>query len=166
MRRPARSICDRSCRRLRPNDGAKLESLAGDLYSAVFAVGGTVSGEHGDGMSRSAFLRAEYGELYRVFQRIKEIFDPRNVLNPGKIVGASEAIPTDQIRPLAASAVEFVPLQLHWTADTLLKEAVGCNGCGMCKTQSPDTRMCPFFRADPREAASPRAKANVLAGPV
>ncbi len=145
-----------------PNDGAKLESLAGDLYAAVFAVGGTVSGEHGDGMSRSAFLRAEYGELYRVFQQIKEIFDPRHVLNPGKIVGANEAIPTEQIRPLAASAVEFVPLQLHWTADTLLKEAVGCNGCGMCKTQSPDTRMCPFFRADPREAASPRAKANVL----
>lgn len=145
-----------------PNDGAKLEALAADLYSAVFAVGGTVSGEHGDGMSRSAFLRAEYGELYHVFQRIKEIFDPRHVLNPGKIVGANEAIPKEQIRPLAASAVEFVPLQLRWSPDALLKESVACNGCGMCKTQSPETRMCPFFRSDPREAASPRAKANVL----
>jgi FAD/FMN-containing dehydrogenase/Fe-S oxidoreductase len=145
-----------------PNDGAMLEALAADLYSAVFAVGGTVSGEHGDGMSRSAFLRAEYGELYHVFERIKDIFDPRHVLNPGKIVGATEVIPKEHIRPLAASAVEFVPLQLRWSADTLLKESVGCNGCGMCKTQSPETRMCPFFRADPREAASPRAKANVL----
>jgi|HubBroStandDraft_6_1064221.scaffolds.fasta_scaffold01363_5 FAD/FMN-containing dehydrogenase/Fe-S oxidoreductase len=145
-----------------PNDGGKLEALAADLYSAVFAVGGTVSGEHGDGMSRSAFLRAEYGELYRVFERIKEIFDPRNVLNPGKIVGANETIPKDQIRPLAASAVEFVPFQLRWNADALLKESVGCNGCGMCKTQSPESRMCPFFRAEPREEASPRAKANVL----
>ncbi len=71
-----------------PADGGKLEALATDLYAAVFAVGGTVSGEHGDGLSRSAFLRAEYGELYRVFQRIKEIFDPQNLLNPGKIVGA------------------------------------------------------------------------------
>ena len=145
-----------------PADGGKLESLAADLYAAVFAVGGTVSGEHGDGMSRSAFLRAEYGELYRVFQRIKEIFDPQNLLNPGKIVGANEAIPRDQIRPLADSAVEVVPFQLRWNADALLKEAVGCNGCGMCKTQSLEARMCPFFRAEPREEASPRAKANVL----
>ncbi len=44
-------------------------------------------------MSRSSFLRAEYGELYHVFQRIKEIFDPRHVLNPGKIVGADESDP-------------------------------------------------------------------------
>jgi FAD/FMN-containing dehydrogenase/Fe-S oxidoreductase len=145
-----------------PADGGKLEALAADLYAAVFAVGGTVSGEHGDGMSRSAFLRAEYGELYRVFQHVKEIFDPRNVLNPGKIVGAKEAIPRDDIRPLAAAPVEFVPFQLRWNADTLLKEAVGCNGCGMCKTQSPESRMCPFFRAEQREEASPRAKANVL----
>ena len=49
---------------LSPLDGGRLEALAADLYAAVFAVGGTVSGEHGDGMSRSAFLRAEYGELY------------------------------------------------------------------------------------------------------
>jgi FAD/FMN-containing dehydrogenase/Fe-S oxidoreductase len=145
-----------------PADGGKLEALATDLYAAVFAVGGTVSGEHGDGLSRSAFLRAEYGELYRVFQRIKEIFDPQNLLNPGKIVGAQEAIPRDLIRPLAASAVDVVPFQLRWNADSLLKESVGCNGCGMCKTQSPEARMCPFFRAEPREESSPRAKANVL----
>ena len=70
--------------------------------------------------------------------------------------------PRDHIRPLAAGAVEVVPFQLRWNADALLKESVGCNGCGMCKTQSPEARMCPFFRAEPREESSPRAKANVL----
>jgi FAD/FMN-containing dehydrogenase/Fe-S oxidoreductase len=145
-----------------PLDGPKLEALAHDLYAAVFAVGGTISGEHGDGMSRSAFLRTEYGQLYRVFEDIKEIFDPKHLLNPGKIVGNDVRWPRDQIRPTAARVAETVPLQLRWTERELLDEALTCNGCGQCKTQSAGSRMCPFFRIESREEASPRSKANVL----
>ena len=39
-----------------------------------------------------------------------------------------------------------------------------CNGCGACRSTSPDVRMCPIFRFSPREEASPRAKANLCAG--
>jgi FAD/FMN-containing dehydrogenase/Fe-S oxidoreductase len=146
-----------------PADGAKLEALARDLYAAVFAVGGTVSGEHGDGMSRSAFLRTEYGQLYRVFEETKEIFDPKHVLNPGKIVGNDVRWPREHIRPTcSAHAAEPVPLQLRWSERALLEEALTCNGCGQCKTQSTGSRMCPFFRIESREEASPRSKANVL----
>ena len=42
--------------------------------------------------------------------------------------------------------------------------ARACNGCGTCRTTSPDTRMCPIFRMNPREEASPRAKANLVRG--
>ncbi len=42
-------------------DGHKIEAIARDLYQAVFAVGGTISGEHGDGLSRTAFIRSQYG---------------------------------------------------------------------------------------------------------
>ena len=145
-----------------PAEGPKLEALARDLYAAVFAVGGTVSGEHGDGMSRTAFLRTEYGQLYRVFEEVKEIFDPKHVLNPGKIVGNDVRWPREQIRPTASGLAEPVPLQLRWSEKELLDEALTCNGCGQCKTQSPGSRMCPFFRIESREEASPRSKANVL----
>jgi FAD/FMN-containing dehydrogenase/Fe-S oxidoreductase len=145
-----------------PADGPKLEALARDLYAAVFAVGGTISGEHGDGMSRSPFLRSEYGQLYRVFEEIKEIFDPKHVLNPGKIVSDDVRLPRDYIRPTNIGLSEPVPLQLRWTEQELLSEVLSCNACGLCKTQSPGSRMCPFFRIESREEASPRSKANVL----
>ncbi|HXY33933.1 MAG TPA: anaerobic glycerol-3-phosphate dehydrogenase subunit C [Planctomycetaceae bacterium] len=145
-----------------PLEGPKLEALAHDLYAAVFAVGGTVSGEHGDGMSRTAFLRTEYGQLYRVFEDIKQIFDPKHVLNPGKIVANDVRWPREHIRPSAPRQGEPVALQLRWTERELLDEALTCNGCGQCKTQSAGSRMCPFFRIESREEASPRSKANVL----
>ncbi len=46
----------------------------------------------------------------------------------------------------------------------MTEESGRCNGCGVCRTQSPDLRMCPFFRVDPTEEASPRSKANVARG--
>lgn len=47
-----------------PGEGGRLEAIARDLYRHVVAVGGTISGEHGDGFSRTAFLRTQYGPLY------------------------------------------------------------------------------------------------------
>ena len=54
--------------------------LAEDLYQAVFDVGGTISGEHADGLSRTPFVRRQYGELYSAFREVKRIFDPHNNL--------------------------------------------------------------------------------------
>ncbi len=143
-------------------DGTRLESLARDLYQAVRSVGGSISGEHGDGLARTAFIRSQYGPLYKVFQQIKDIFDPHNLLNPGKIISDDAHITAKNFRPPAKAAPEFVELQLNWTPDQMTEEAGRCNGCGVCRTQSPDMRMCPFFRIDPVEEASPRSKANVL----
>ena len=64
------------------------QRLAADLYEAVFDVGGTISGEHGDGLSRTPFIERQYGELYPLFAaRSSGSSTPMNVLNPGKIVG-------------------------------------------------------------------------------
>ncbi len=69
-----------------PADLAKLAPLAADLYREVLDVGGTISGEHAAGLSRTAFIRQQYGPLADVFVDVKRIFDPQNLLNPGKIV--------------------------------------------------------------------------------
>ncbi len=190
-----------------PDDLRKLEALADDLYQEVREAGGTISGEHGDGLSRTPFIRQQYGELYPVFREVKRIFDPHNVLNPGKIISDEQDSLTKYIRPSllrppanggflhAATPTEItasptvdpaislvaeveavaknvagvtepppqvVELQLTWNMAEIAKTAASCNGCGGCRAQTADVRMCPIFRISPIEEASPRAKANLM----
>ena len=142
-------------------DGRVIESIANDLYEEVFRIGGSISGEHGDGLVRSPYVQKQYGPLYRVFQQVKEVFDPHNILNPGKILGSTDGSVQTNLR-VPAEPQNLVELQLEWSPDRVADEANQCNGCGVCRTQEDHLRMCPFFRIDPIEEASPRAKANVL----
>lgn len=164
-------------------DVQKIQDLATDLYEAVFAVQGTISGEHATGLSRTQFIRQQYGELYDVFREVKRIFDPRNVFNPGHVIGDDAGLMLRNLRPAAMSALpptaatngETVPaeepprkpvieLQLAWSPGEMAAMTRNCNGCGTCRLQSSDTRMCPVFRFAPAEEASPRAKANLMRG--
>ena len=53
----------------------------------VISIGGSITGEHGDGLARSEFVKLQYGsEVYSIFKKIKKEFDPKNILNPDKIV--------------------------------------------------------------------------------
>lgn len=154
----------------------KLQQLAIDLYAEVDRVGGVLSGEHGDGLSRTWFGRKHFGEMYSVFREVKRIFDPQNIFNPGKVVADAPQPPTKNLRPLQAVTADkvdddkevnhppaqpFEPL-LIWNNGEFTYENRNCNGCGRCRTQSLDERMCPVFRALPAEEASPRAKANIM----
>ena len=73
-------------------DVQKLEELAADVYPETLALGGTISGEHGDGLSRTPFVRQQYADLYYVFRELKRIFDPAGILNPGKIVARNRFV--------------------------------------------------------------------------
>lgn len=158
-------------------DVRTMQALAEDLYEQVLAVGGTISGEHADGLSRAPFVARQYGELYPVFREVKRIFDPQYILNPGKKLGD---IPDSLTRNLRhAAPVSLVPVeeaaaaidvpqtpiiawQLNWNLDQLADAAAQCNGCGACRSQASSVRMCPIFRISPSEEASPRAKANMM----
>jgi Fe-S oxidoreductase/FAD/FMN-containing dehydrogenase len=179
-----------------PADVAKMQALADDLYEEVFKIGGTISGEHGSGLSRTAYLRKQFGPLFDVFRELKRIFDPHNIFNPGKVVTDTPQAMTAHLRNVpqngfalysstkttanrpssaaaqkagvaavelseAAEDIRPLPLQLIWDG-RLPMVAAACNGCGRCRTQSPDARMCPIFRFAPSEEASPRAKANLM----
>ena len=159
-----------------PQQVQTMESLASDLYELVFAVGGTISGEHGAGLSRTPFIRRQTGELYDAYCEVKRIFDPEGVLNPGKIVNGAGHL-TDHLRPLQPAPVEaeasetadpappeLIDLQLRWSDDEIEHTARSCNGCGACRSQAAGVRMCPVFRFAPSEEASPRAKANLMRG--
>jgi FAD/FMN-containing dehydrogenase/Fe-S oxidoreductase len=160
------------------DDVRKLEGLTSDLYAEVFDIGGTISGEHGDGISRTPFVRQQYGPLYEVFREIKTIFDPLNILNPGKIITEGSPSVVQNLRPMSGLAASKgsatapadngvaltppVELHLNWNLQQLTDAANRCNGCGACRSELPDVRMCPIFRVLPAEEASPRAKANLL----
>ncbi len=170
-----------------PDDIRKMQLVAPAVYEEVLAVGGTISGEHGDGLSRTWFVRRQYGPLYDVFRDVKRIFDPQNILNPGKVVADVPQPLTKNLRQVTMQAaeptVEFsdavakvvdavappiplpqVPFELHlnWDDRDIMQTTRNCNGCGRCRTTSSDARMCPIFRMQPEEEASPRAKANMV----
>lgn len=144
-----------------PEDQARLIPLAEELYEAVWARGGTISGEHGDGLSRTPYVRRQFGELYPVFQEIKAAFDAAGSLNPGKKLGDDPHQLARHLRPPASRLIE---LQLNWQPGEFESTVRACSGCGACRAQTSDVRMCPVFRIAPQEESSPRAKANVLRG--
>ncbi len=162
------------------DDVATLETLAAELYEKVWLLGGTISGEHGDGLSRTPFLSGQFGPLMNVFRELKQIFDPQGLLNPGKVVPLAPTRMTHNLRPMTMHQAQQAAtdaaaetnsrtegpfaLQLRWQPEELMDAARLCNGCGACRSTSPDVRMCPIFRLSPREEASPRAKANLVRG--
>jgi len=159
-----------------PGQLRTMQTLAAEIYREVFAVHGTISGEHGDGLSRTQFVHQQYGDLYRVLRELKRIFDPRNILNPGKIIGDDPFLLTRYLRPHSPKSLQiitpeeedssqsYLKLQLDWQPHEIMQAVKGCNGCGNCRTEQPGARMCPIFRFAPAEEASPRAKANLLRG--
>ncbi len=162
-----------------PADVTRMAQLASDLYDEVLALGGTISGEHGAGLSRTPFIRRQYGPLADVFREVKHIFDPHNILNPGKIVSDDPDLLVRNLRRLApepatngqGDSVAEPPAvqpaapqtwQLNWTGEEISQAARDCNGCGGCRSQLSEVRMCPIFRFAPAEESSPRAKANLM----
>jgi FAD/FMN-containing dehydrogenase/Fe-S oxidoreductase len=145
----------------RAEDRGRLRDFASALYDEVLAVGGTISGEHGLGISRSSFLRRQYGPLYPVFEQIKRIFDPANLFNPGKVLNDDADLIIRHLRPSGDPRVDKGQLQLPWEPLEVLETSSTCNGCGSCRAADPG-RMCPVFRVHRGEEASPRAKANTL----
>lgn len=65
-----------------------IDAVASEVTDLTISLGGTLSGEHGDGFVRTPFLERLYGvEIYGLFKKVKEAFDPDNIFNPGKIIG-------------------------------------------------------------------------------
>jgi FAD/FMN-containing dehydrogenase len=71
-------------------DRQKMFKVMDEYYALIVQLGGTTSGEHGDGRIRAPYLRYVYGsEVYAVMQKVKAIFDPYELLNPGVKFGSS-----------------------------------------------------------------------------
>jgi D-lactate dehydrogenase (cytochrome) len=74
---------------LDPDDAgsiAQADALNGAVVADALARGGTCTGEHGIGYGKLAYLEQQHGDLVPLFRGIKQLFDPRGILNPGKVV--------------------------------------------------------------------------------
>lgn len=71
------------------SERAKIKPAMDEVYDLVLRYGGSTTGEHNDGLVRSAYLPKMFGPLvYKLFESVKQIFDPHGVMNPGKKIGA------------------------------------------------------------------------------
>ena len=141
---------------------AKYRSFVEDAAHLVTGYGGSLSGEHGDGQQRGELLPIMFGEnIIGAFNELKEIFDPNNRMNPGKVVHP---------RPLDAD--------LRWGADyrpaepptkfaypdddhRFSRAANRCVGVGKCRGHESGV-MCPSYRATGEEEHSTRGRARLL----
>jgi len=147
----------------KPEQVQKMRSIANDVFSLAWSLGGTISGEHADGLVRAAFVRRQYGEeFYELLCGIKRIFDARGVLNPGKIINDDAEVMTRHLRAENEIIAERLKSELEFGKDELLLELEQCSGCGVCLSTEQQARMCPVFRAMGEELGSSRAKVNVL----
>jgi glycolate dehydrogenase FAD-linked subunit len=68
-----------------------IQNLAEDIFNRVIRSGGTISGEHGDGLARTRYIEYMYtGEIVSLFKEVKRLFDPKYIMNPGKKVTQSQ----------------------------------------------------------------------------
>jgi len=82
-----------------PRVRAIIPELSAKVYGLVVQYGGSITAEHNDGLIRTPYLKAMYGErVYALFEETKKIFDPRNIFNPGKKVGADLAYAMSHIK--------------------------------------------------------------------
>jgi len=147
-----------------PADLDKMEGIANEVYDLLISLGGSISGEHGDGLSRTQFLIKQFGpELYQVFHEVKDLFDPLHIMNPGKIVYNTDPhLVRHNLRHGPGIHAEKRLGNLVWVPGELERESEQCNGCGECRAIERAVTMCPVFKPTLDETASPRAKGNLM----
>jgi FAD/FMN-containing dehydrogenase/Fe-S oxidoreductase len=148
----------------RAEDLQKFRQIADDVSALVLQFKGSLAGEHGVGIARTEFIKAQVGdELYRLMKEIKSSFDPNNLFNPGKIISDGRYKIDKHLRWGADYELKlpFEP-QLAFAARdaSFTGNLEQCNGCGGCLKQTPT--MCPTFLATGEEIMSTRGRANAI----
>ena len=139
----------------------RMVRIAERVSDLVLEFGGSLSGEHGDGIVRGVFTEKMFGpKLYQAFRDFKRVFDPQGIMNPGKIVDCPPLAENLRFSP------SWKPMQLDTYFDFsrdggIAEHAEMCNGQGACR-QTFGGQMCPSYMATRDEEHSTRGRANAL----
>lgn len=148
-------------------DADKMRAIALEAFELVKKYGGSHSGEHGDGISRSEFNPIMFGKpLTEAFRNLKSILDPEGLFNPGKIIDAPAMNTRELFRFAPGYRVDDFETHLDWSswpgnAQGFQGAVEMCNNNGACRKLKGGV-MCPSFRATRDEKDSTRGRANTL----
>jgi Fe-S oxidoreductase len=145
-----------------PGGKEMLLGIFNEVADLVHQYGGTIAGEHGDGLARSWLIEKLFGkELTGAFREVKAAFDPKGIMNPGKIVDA-QASPLENLRYGVPTVTEPIRPALDFGRDGGFAFAIEmCNGNGQCRKLDAGT-MCPSYQATRNDLHSTRGRANAL----
>jgi Fe-S oxidoreductase len=140
-----------------------MKAMAEDIAKLVAKYKGSLSGEHGDGRARAPYMHHIFGQqVVQLFEQVKDLFDPKGIFNPGKIVRAKPIEEGLRFDPsYTKTEVETV---FKWRKELGFIEATEmCNGAGVCRKLSlSGGTMCPSYMATREEKDSTRGRANIF----
>ena len=149
---------------MKEQEGAsQMRSIVEETLEIVREYKGSHSGEHGDGISRSEFHEPMFGKrMLQNFEEVKNLFDPRGIFNPGKIVDAHKMDDRSIMRFAPGYEPIALDTKLDWSEwDGLHRAAEMCNNNGACRKANVGT-MCPSYRVTQNEQHLTRGRANTL----
>jgi FAD/FMN-containing dehydrogenase/Fe-S oxidoreductase len=132
-----------------------------DAAHLVVSLGGSISGEHGDGQSKASLLPIMFGDaLMQAFREFKRIWDPAALMNPGKVIDAYH--PDENLRLGPAYAPPPVDSPFSYPADRgdFARVTLRCVGVGECRKKSG--LMCPSYKVTMEEMHATRGRAHLL----
>ncbi|MFX0152851.1 MAG: heterodisulfide reductase-related iron-sulfur binding cluster, partial [Candidatus Hodarchaeota archaeon] len=152
-----------------PGDLEIIKKVADEVNSYVISIGGSISGEHNDGLDRVNYITDLYGEeLYETFKEIKSLFDPNGILNSGNKITDERDLLIKNLRFGGEYSTLDMETNLVWDDKWGFTDVIeSCHGCGKCTVELIPQRDCPIYRAKKTstgELASPRARANLMRG--
>ncbi|ENC6731703.1 FAD-binding oxidoreductase [Vibrio navarrensis] len=151
--RPALDLCD-------PQQELLMKQISDEVVKLVSKYGGLMWGEHGKG------FRSEYGpeffgeELFTELRRIKSAFDPHNKMNPGKICTPLES--DEPLVKVSDTKRGYYDRQIDVKVRDSFKQAMECNGNGLCFNYDTSSPMCPSMKVTADRRHSPKGRAGLV----
>ncbi len=144
-------------------DIENMRSISEEAFQMVKDYKGSHSGEHGDGIVRSEFHEMMFGKkIINAFEEIKDTFDSKNLLNPGKIVRPFKSNDRSLMRYKSGYQTENIDTHYDWSNWGQFSDAVEmCNNNGACRKLDSGV-MCPSYRVTKEEKDLVRGRANTL----
>ena len=144
-------------------DIKNMRSISEESFEIVKNYKGSHSGEHGDGIVRSEFHEMMFGKkIVNAFEEIKDTFDSKNLLNPGKIVRPFKSNDRDLMRYKSGYQAQNISTHYDWSNWGQFTDAVEmCNNNGACRKLDSGV-MCPSYRVTKEEKDLVRGRANTL----
>jgi FAD/FMN-containing dehydrogenase/Fe-S oxidoreductase len=146
------------------NGVADFRRFVGRAADLVVSYGGSLSGEHGDGQARGAFLERMFGpELVRGFGELKALFDPDGRMNPGKIVDPYRVDENLRLGPGWRPTAHKTFFGYPDDGGSFTTAVLRCVGVGACRRTGPSGGvMCPSYQVTREEEHSTRGRARLL----